>query len=251
MIIPDVSFWQVKYNPYVPIHFDTMAAKTPAVIIRAGQNTWADVEFSNSWANAKAAGLLRGSYWFYDSRANPKRQAEKWVEVLGNDTGEMELWCDFEDKYKGAYGGQKNWYDFMERVKALLPHKALGVYTGYYYWLENQSSLSSYFGQYPLWIAAYGTTAPRIPAPWTEFLIHQYTDNGIGAEWGVASGNIDLNYFNGDLESRYGAGNAPDNDTLYAAFGDLRVKYQRLQQENVDLKNYALQLDRQLQTGEL
>lgn len=248
MIIPDVSFYQARYEPYQPINFEAMSEKCPAVIIRAGQNTWEDVEFKASWANAKAAGMLRGCYWFYDSRANPKRQAEKWAEVLGGDAGEMELWCDFEDNYGGAYKGQQHWYDFMERVKYLLPHKSLGVYTGYYYWIDNEAGMSSYFAQYPLWIAAYGTTTPRIPAPWKSYLIHQYTDNGIGADWGVASGNIDLNYFNGDLDA-YGKPNT-GSGILYANFGELQVKYKRLQDENTELRNYALQLDRELQTGE-
>ncbi len=30
----------------------------------------------SNWQGAKAAGLMRGSYWFYDSRTSPKRQAE-------------------------------------------------------------------------------------------------------------------------------------------------------------------------------
>lgn len=222
MIIPDVSFYQYRYNPRKEIDFAVMARNTKGVIIRAGQNLWEDVEFHTSMDNARAAGLLRGSYWFYDSRANPKRQAEKWVDVLGHDTGELELWCDFEDRYGGAYGGMKNWYDFMERVKALLPHKQLGIYTGYFYWIEHNTGLNSYFAQYPLWIAAYGVVTPKIPAPWTSYLMHQYTDNGMGAEWGVASGNIDLNTFNGDFDARYGV---QSKSMLVAQFGNLKAEY--------------------------
>lgn len=121
--LPDVSFWQDDPTTTQPINFRQMATMTRGVIIRAGQGTYSDRVFSTSWKNAKNAGLIRGSYWFYDSRVNPKRQAEKWVETLGNDPGEMEMWCDYEDRYGGPFGGWRNWFDFMERIKTLLPEK--------------------------------------------------------------------------------------------------------------------------------
>src|SRR5688572_8180344 len=117
---PDVSFWQDDPTTPQGINFAKMRNLTRGVVIRAGQNLWEDNEFKISWANAKQAGLTRGSYWFYDSRANPKRQAEKWVEVMGNDLGEMEMWCDFEERYNGQYRGWRHWFDFMERLCVLL-----------------------------------------------------------------------------------------------------------------------------------
>lgn len=228
MLLPDVSFYQYRFDARWSIEkyidFETMRTKTEGVIIRAGQNLWEDRCFSVSWQRAKEAGLLRGSYWFYDSRANPKRQAEKYADVLGNDAGEMELWMDFEDRYNGDYHGMKHWYDFAERLRNLLPEKKLGVYTGYYYWRENIIPAHTYFGQYPLWIAAYNPEAPMIPPTWNDWLMWQFTDNGDGATWGAASGNIDLNQFKGDFRARYGLGNSPDR--LTANFGQRQVIYQ-------------------------
>ena len=221
-IIPDVSFYQYRYNPRKEINFVKMREKCHAVIIRAGQNVWVDVECKRSMELAKDAGLLRGSYWFYDSRANPKRQAEKWVDVLGNDVPEMELWMDYEDKYGGQFGKMTDLYNFAERLRSLIPNVRLGVYTGYYYWLEHLSPAESYFAQYPLWIAAYGTDKPRIPPTWTSYRMHQYTDNGTGAEYGAASGNIDLNRFNGDFEARYGK---VKSLVLQAHYGNQTVEY--------------------------
>ena len=224
---PDVSYYQYRYalsgdiEKY--IDFQKMRGQVDSVIVRAGQNTWQDIAFTTSWLAAKEAGLQRGSYWFFDSRANPKRQAEKWVDALGNDAGELELWCDFEEKYGGLFGGMANWYDFTERVKTLLPHKQIGVYTGYYYWRENfkSESLQNYFGQYPLWIAAYNTDAPRIPSPWTDWLMWQYTDNGQGDLYGVPSGNIDLSYRRGEI-----VGNPPTRPQLVASFDGVEVVYE-------------------------
>jgi GH25 family lysozyme M1 (1,4-beta-N-acetylmuramidase) len=226
--LPDFSFYQYGWNESITvieryINFNETAQKTKGVIIRAGQNLWKDKAFDVSWRNSKAAGLLRGSYWFYDSRAHPKRQAEKWVETLGDDPGEMELWADFEERYGGDYRGWQKWYDFMERVKELLPHKQLGVYTGYYYFQEFASGVS-YFSQYPLWIAAYGTTTPRIPPIWKTWLLHQFTDDYPSEGWGAESHEIDMNYFNGseaEFLARYGVGETPAvASTLTADFGE-------------------------------
>lgn len=226
--LPDISFWQDDPTTAPGINFVKMASQTRGVIIRAGQGSFEDKVFKTSWNNAKAAGMLRGSYWFYDSRVNPKRQAEKWVEILGNDTGEMEMWGDFEENYGGPYGGWRNWFDFMERVKVLLPEKKLGVYTGYYYFQENAAGVR-YFAQYPLWIAWYNPQEPLVPSIWEDWTYWQFTSNGDGALFGVESKDIDLNYFNGseaDFLSRYNAGTS--QATLIANFGGTLVEYRRV-----------------------
>ena len=226
IICPDVSFYQYKYRDSSLdeitefIDFHAMRGQSEAVIIRAGQNTWQDIAFDVSWEAAKEAGIQRGSYWFYDSRANPKRQAEAWVQVLGNDTGELELWMDYEDVYGGQYGSLESLYDFAERLRNLLPHKQLGVYTGYYYWMERISPAESYFSQYPLWIAAYQVNKPRIPSTWQDWFMWQYTDKGQGDLYGVKSANIDLNYRRGELVK------SPRN-ILTADYGGKVVTYEQ------------------------
>lgn len=207
LTLPDVSFWQDDNATPQGIDFAMMREQTSSVIIRAGQNSWTDPDFKTNWKAAKEAGLHRGSYWFYDSRLDPKKQAELWVKALGGDYGELPLWCDFEDRYGGAFGTWKHWYDFIENLKQLIPSDVeIGIYTGYYYWLEftvakaiPKTSLN-YFKQFPLWIAAYNNHAPTVPAPWETWTLWQYTDNGDGAPYGVESKNIDLNYFNGSEE---------------------------------------------------
>lgn len=230
--LPDVSFWQDDPTTSKPINFEQMATQTRGVIIRAGQGTFEDRVFKTSWKNAKLAGLLRGSYWFYDSRVDPKRQAEKFVAVLSDDLGEMEMWCDFEDRYGGKFGGWRNWYDFMSRIQQLLPTKPLGIYTGYYYWREFGST-SDWFAQFPLWQAWYNTDIPPIvPLPWVNWTYHQFTDDHPGALWGVESREIDMNYFNGsevDFLNRYGT--IIDGDkvsTVQARFGDSLVQYKKV-----------------------
>ncbi|MCQ3935976.1 MAG: hypothetical protein DPW18_02895 [Chloroflexi bacterium] len=218
VIGPDVSFYQDDPQTPQGIDFVKMRSNAGYVIIRAGQNLWGDRDFKVNWRESKAAGLPRGSYWFYDSRIDPKRQAEKWASMFEGDFGELPLFGDFEDTYNGPFKGWKHWYTFLERVKELAPGKEIGVYTGYYYWRENTEAAGipaaslNYFKQYPLWIANYGVASPLVPKPWTTWTLWQFTDNGDGTLYGVESLNIDLNYFNGDINAfrqRFGLSDTP------------------------------------------
>lgn len=215
----DVSFYQDDEETPQPIDFEKMKrGGIKFVIIRAGQSTWVDREFSTSWVNAKKAGIPRGSYWFYDSRSEPRAQARLWLKTLGNDLGELPLWCDFEDLYSGPYHGWKHWYDFMDELLKSAPIEKLGIYTGYYYWLDNtvekQIPVTSlqWFSQFPLWIARYKADSPLVPVPWNDWTIWQYTDEGDGRFYGVESLELDMNYFNGSIEefeSRFGSVDIP------------------------------------------
>ncbi|MFN8411284.1 MAG: phosphodiester glycosidase family protein [Anaerolineales bacterium] len=218
VIGPDVSFYQDDPETPQGIDFIKMKASAGYVIIRAGQNLWPDPDFKANWTAAKKAGLPRGSYWFYDSRVEPKKQAELWVQQFNGDFGELPLFADLEEEYGGPYKGWKNWYTFIERVKALVGGKEIGIYTAYYYWRDNapnsqtQATNLNYFKQYPLWIAHYKTETPLVPLPWKtgEWLFWQYTEGGDGALYGVESGGIDLNYFNGDIAALKKRFNLPD-----------------------------------------
>lgn len=217
---PDVSFYQDQPETPEQIDFVKMRQAADYVIIRAGQNLWPDPDFAYNWREAKQASLPRGSYWFYDSRADPKRQAELWVKKLNGDLGELPLFADIEDPYSGPYKGWRKWYDFLERLKQLVGTKEIAIYTAFYYWRDNAPNATSqaenleYFHQYPLWIANYGVTVPKVPKPWApdEWLFWQFTETGDGKLYGVESKGIDLNYFNGDVatfRARFALGGQP------------------------------------------
>ncbi len=214
----DVSFYQDDPQTPQGIDFAKMRQNAEYVIIRAGQNLWTDRDFKVNWREAKRVGLPRGSYWFYDSRVDPKRQAELWASLFGGDTGELPLFADFEENYGGAFGGWRHWYTFLERIKELVPNKEVGIYTAYYYWVQNTQGVGiptgslNYFKFYPLWVANYGVTKPLIPKPWDTWTFWQFTENGDGSIYGVESSRIDLNYFNGDLaafRARFKLGDTP------------------------------------------
>ncbi|MGE5379093.1 MAG: SH3 domain-containing protein [Bacteroidota bacterium] len=206
---PDVSFYQDAPDTPEGINFVRMNQAADFVIIRAGQNLWPDPDFKGNWGGAKNAKLPRGSYWFYDSRADPRQQAELWASQLDGDLGELPLFADLEETYKGPFAGWTNWKTFLERLKSLVGNKEIGIYTAFYYWQTNAPNASTqpaeleYFHSYPLWIANYGTSQPLVPKPWIadEWLFWQYTSSGDGFYYGVESLEIDLNYFNGDAQA--------------------------------------------------
>ena len=217
---PDVSFYQDDPTTPQRIDFDKMKQSADFVVIRAGQNLWPDRDIKRNWSASKTAGLPRGSYWFYDSRADPKRQAELWVETLEGDLGELPLFADIEETYGGPHKGWRKWYDFLERLKALVGQKEIFIYTAYYYWRDNAPNPDTdpqnleYFHQYPLWIANYNVSKPAVPKPWSvdEWLFWQFTITGDGKLYGVESKGVDLNYFNGDVNAfreRFGLDQPP------------------------------------------
>lgn len=190
----DVSFWQGEIN------FEVMKeAGISGAIIRAGQRTWVDSRFKVNWDKARLAAVPRGSYWFYDSREDPEKQAELWWSLIQYDVGELVHCADFEESYSGVFGKKEHFKLFLQKFKSLsnLPARRIVVYTGYYWW-NSRIGNDPFFKQFRLWLAWYGEMSQvRVPAPWTEdeLLFWQYMSSGPGPIYGVSSQEIDLNYF--------------------------------------------------------
>lgn len=210
---PDVSFYQGDIN------WSVMRTQTDAVIIRVGQGRWVDEQFVRNWTEARHAGIKRSCYWFYDDRVDPGTQAATLVGLLSGDLPEMEIWCDWENSYGGAFGGLRNVVAFMQRVEELLQGVRVGLYTGYYFFREHSNVLTNaaqynYLKAHSLWLAWYTFNASLvlIPAPWTELLLWQRGTPPIGLRYGVRSIEIDMNVYNGtqiQFDERYGGSSVP------------------------------------------
>ena len=133
IIGPDISVYEDNADTPQGIDFTKMRQQANFVIVRGGQNLTPDATFTNNWSRAKAAGLPRGAYWLYDSRANPKQQAGLWFGLLGGNLGELPLFLDIEENYRGPFTGWKNWVDFLARLKELVGNKEIGIYTAFAY----------------------------------------------------------------------------------------------------------------------
>lgn len=199
----DISFWQD--DDYTQYKVDFVAMKYnggDGVILRAGQNTWNDPDFEDYARNADKINFPWGAYWFYDSRSNPIFQADKFCDLVQSvGTPKLGLWGDYEEKYGGVYGGERNYLTFLERIRQRFPNTLVGVYTGPSYWIEHTTQdFRPSFKDYPLWIANYDVSSPAIPSPWTQYVLWQYTDKGDGYLYGAESSRIDMNIFRGTLD---------------------------------------------------
>jgi GH25 family lysozyme M1 (1,4-beta-N-acetylmuramidase) len=201
--VVDISFYQDRAN------FAQMKRNgIRGAIMRAGQNVWEDTHAETFMTGAEAEGIPVGSYWFYDSRVSYAVQAEKWAEVLGDHKTPLLCWADYEENYGGQYRGWDYFYNFLESCKHYMPNRRFGIYTGYYYWIENspnpitQPASLAYFGDYPLWEAWYAPDVSyvRIPRPWTKMMFWQRSSSGDGNYYGVGSREIDMNLFMGTEE---------------------------------------------------
>lgn len=156
--------------------------------------TYTDPLFAANWSGAKAAGLLRGAYHFYETNDDPTAQAENFLHAVQIEPGDLPPVVDIE-RTKGAESASQivqdlqTWLDVVERATGRAPV----IYTGPGYW---DSLGTSAFGRYPLWVAEYGVQSPKLPAGWTRWTFWQFSESGTAA--GI-TGAVDLDVFNGTL----------------------------------------------------
>jgi lysozyme len=170
------------------------AGKSFAFIKATDGITWTDPDFATNWSGAKAAGLLRGAYHFYETNDDPTAQAENFLNAVQLEAGDLPPVVDIEKLHSGGSVSQvvkdlQTWLDVVEKATGRMPI----IYTDRSFW----SSLgTSAFGLYPLWIAEYGVQSPSLPAGWANWTFWQFSESGTVT--GV-SGSVDLDVFNGSL----------------------------------------------------
>lgn len=213
--IPDVSFYQDDNLTPQQIDFPKMRTLSEGVIIRAGQNTWIDPDFIHNWQAAKAAGLKRGAYWFYDSRSDPIAQAQRFYDLVKNDPPEWGMWCDLEESYGGTWKGEVNYKKHVAEVDRLY-NGVVGIYTANWWWSVQGMVDNVFWAKYPLWVAQYVNDAQYVtlPKPWTSAVLWQYTSKGDGIAYGAESLNIDLNYTSQDFYNLFGGTVPPTGGTM-------------------------------------
>lgn len=187
-----------------------------------------DGYFAENWQAMKAHGLIRGAYHFaIPSRSGAVAEADYFVDAIGLlgqtlEAGDL-LALDLEDP--DATGDLSDWtLRWLERVEQRVGFKPL-VYSSPGYIGDHRLVRLPAIGDYGLWLASWGVpTPPAAPAPWDLVAIHQTGVGPAGSVPGV-SGDIDLNRFNGPIESlplygKPGAAPAPAPLPASYAVGD-------------------------------
>lgn len=134
-----------------------------------------DPFFKSNYKEAKKAGLLVGAYHFFRASISAKGQAENFLSVIKDLDLDLPPVFDWEitDKQSSdtQWKGALTWLDTVEIATKRVPI----IYTGPAFF--NSIGNPKEFKRYPLWIAHYADK-PKVPKPWTDWAIHQFTDQG-------------------------------------------------------------------------
>jgi lysozyme len=198
-----------------PVDFAKFAASGGVgVIHKATQGVGVtDDQYAHRRPLALAAGLKWGAYSFATGD-DPQAHAKHFLSVAQPDAATL-LCLDFEDNPHSPMSGLQA-YDFMRFVEDA---------TGRMCWIYGgnrvaeqispiahaNSAVADYFKARPLWLCQYKTGLGaieladlkkhiRVPAPWADWTLLQYTGDGVGPLPHTAPGlenGADLNAFDG------------------------------------------------------
>lgn len=152
-----------------------------------------DPLFARNWQAARHVGLRRGAYHFFRPKLDPERQARHFVEVLGNDAGELPPVLDLEVldgiSPQEVIARTQQYLNLLTKSLAITPI----LYTGASFWRDTLKNSTAFAG-HPLWIAHYtDSVSPMVPKAWNTWTFWQYSQEGHVP--GIA-GKVDLNRFN-------------------------------------------------------
>lgn len=168
---------------------DWQGIKIAFAFIRATYGTYQDKRFAENWPAAKAAGVPRGAYLYYYPTVNAAEQAQKFIDVVGADWGELPSVIDVEEEKYGPV--PKPWGPDLkaglQTCIEMVAHQAGRqplIYTNKGYWDAYLGNTST-FGC-DLWVANWikgGLTPqsrPLLPVTWRGegYKVWQFTNEG-------------------------------------------------------------------------
>lgn len=160
-------------------------------------------------AGARAAGLATGVYHVARVGESPLAQVMTLWDAMG-DTMPFRAALDLEVMPDGtSREAAVEWtLRFIEEAERWFGRPPL-LYT-YPYFIRRLMPLPAEIARCPLWIAHYASVTepwippeafrPFVPAPWSDWTLHQYSGNGGYCVPGVL-GDCDRNLFNGDTRA--------------------------------------------------
>jgi GH25 family lysozyme M1 (1,4-beta-N-acetylmuramidase) len=189
----DVSKWQGV------IDWDQVAAagiEFAFIRVSDGTGTY-DSQFQRNWSEARRVGIIRGVYQFFRPNQDPIAQANLLINEIGGAMAPGDLPPVIDVEVGGGMSKSQviaRMGDWLDRVETALGVTPI-IYTSPGVWDNYVNSTA--FANYPLWVAHYYVSCPRMPDGWTDWEFHQYTDSGQVA--GIGGSSVDRNVFNGTL----------------------------------------------------
>jgi lysozyme len=183
----DVSKWQGTID-FAKIK----AAGMSYVFVKATEGiTGVDPDYARNIAAARAAGLVAGSYHFYETNDDPSAQFGNFRQHADVKPGDLPPVVDIEVL---AQGSRPDWAGDLKSFLAQM-EQAYGARPILYSGVSFANEYLAGFGDYPLWVAEYtSASTPKVPTGWTTWTFWQYSQSGSVA--GV-DGAVDMDRFNG------------------------------------------------------
>jgi lysozyme len=189
--------WGVDLSHYNTVSDWEALTKSGAtfVILKATDGRFfVDPAFAERFETLKRLSVLRGAYHFYETKDDPRTQAEWFVKNVKLGDGDLPPIVDIE-RVKGPVDGDvhKNFRVFLDVLEKRFGAKPI-IYTGPGFW---NHAMRDHLPSYPLWVAEYGAAAPQMPVGWKSWTLWQYTEQGQAA--GI-DGAVDRSYVNASGE---------------------------------------------------
>ena len=161
--------------------------------IRVSDGTnYPDATFTTNWKNAKAAGVYRGVYQYFEANQDPTAQAQLLLNALGSDLGELPAVVDVEVTDGESASTIRSRLDTWSSVVSQGTGRTPIVYVSPGFWPSVGGGKESD----DLWVANWGVSCPSLPSAWSSWVFWQYSSTGSVPGIGSA---VDLSYWNGSL----------------------------------------------------
>ncbi len=185
----DVSQYQGKIN-WNDVKFINKKYPIGFVFIRASVgNDCDDLSFKFNWKEAKKHKIIRGAYHYYRPNENSVEQAERFIQLVKLEKGDLPPVLDIEklpveQSIDSLKIGLKR---FLKKIDEHYKVKPI-IYTNQKYY---EDFLEEEFEDYTFWIANYNFIDQKID---DKFLFWQFTEKGKidGIRY-----NVDMNVYNG------------------------------------------------------
>lgn len=207
--VVDVSHWE--WSPTAARRVkQARDAGIAAVIVKATQGQdYVDPTFAKWVPIVLDAGLLLGVYHFGSNTASGDRQASFFLEQVTRivPLRSVRLALDFEGNPKPSQTMEtEQSRSFVHYVRAASLRWPL-LYGSTSFLADHYPKADDPLGRCPLWPAAYGPSAPKLPRAWSRWELFQYTDGKLGPSDQTAFprvtpglGDVDRSAYAGTLE---------------------------------------------------
>lgn len=153
-----------------------------------------DSMFTQNWAGAKRARILRGVYQHFRPDEGAVAQADLVIAAVAHEPGELPPVLDVEvTGGKSPAHVERQVRAWVERIRAKL-HVEPIIYTSPEFWKDAVGGAD--LSRQPLWVAHYTSECPRVPAPWVRWTFWQHSETG---QVPGIQGPVDLDVMAGEL----------------------------------------------------